>query len=45
LYNFTIFQKKGEKMGFGTILAASFITTFAFIGLVYYFMMNAGSEA
>ncbi len=32
-------------MGFGTILAASFITTFAFIGLVYYFMMNAGAEA
>jgi len=32
-------------MGFGTILASAFITTFAFIGLVYYFMMNAGAEA
>ncbi len=32
-------------MEFGTILTASFITTFAFIGLVYYFMMNAGAEA
>jgi hypothetical protein len=32
-------------MGFGTILASAFITTFAFIILVYYYMFKAGSEA
>jgi hypothetical protein len=32
-------------MGFGTILASSLITTFAFIVLVYYYMLKAGAEA
>jgi len=32
-------------MEFGAILVSSFVTTFAFIGLVYYFMLQAGNEA
>jgi len=41
LYNFTKYNKKGEEMDFGIILASGFITTFAFIILVYYYMMKA----
>jgi len=41
LYNFTITNKKGEEMSFGLIIASGFITTIAFIILVYYFMAKA----
>jgi len=32
-------------MEYGVVLASSFITALAFIGLVYYFMLKAGSDA
>jgi len=41
LYNFTKYNKKGEEMSFGIIIASGFITTFAFIALVYYYMVKA----
>jgi hypothetical protein len=31
-------------MEFGTILAASFITTFAFVGIMYFLLMNSSPE-
>lgn len=31
-------------MEFGTILVSSFVTASAFVGLIYYFMLKAGSE-
>jgi len=45
LYNFTISNKKGEEMNFGLIIASGFVTTIAFIALVYYFMMKATPES
>jgi len=41
LYNFTKYNKKGEEMSYGIILASGFITTLAFIGLVYYYMAKS----
>jgi len=32
-------------MGYGAVLASSFITALAFVGLIYYFMLKAGNEA
>jgi len=32
-------------MDFGVVLASAFITTLAFIGLVYYFMFKATPES
>ena len=31
-------------MDFGLIIISGFVTTLAFIGLVYYFLMNANPE-
>jgi hypothetical protein len=32
-------------MEFGTILVSAFVTTFAFVGIMYFLLMNSSPEA
>jgi len=45
LYNFTIKYQKGEEMDYTLIIISGFVTTLAFIGLIYMNMMGATPES